>query len=74
MFRIVWNSRGFQLIRVLDKGRMFNAGYYIPEISEPLSQWRSIEAVGNERNCWCIRTMRAHIPLSYQLKILKRIE
>jgi hypothetical protein len=31
------------------KGRKFNAGYYIAEILEPLSQWRSIEAAGNER-------------------------
>jgi hypothetical protein len=38
------------LIKVLGKGRKFNAGYYIAEILEPLSQWRSIEAAGNERN------------------------
>jgi hypothetical protein len=31
------------------KGRKFNAGYYIAEILEQLSQWRSIEATGNER-------------------------
>jgi hypothetical protein len=31
------------------KSRKFNAGYYIAEILEPLSQWRSIEAAGNER-------------------------
>jgi hypothetical protein len=37
------------LIKVLEKGRRFNAGYYIAEILEPLSQWRSIEAAGNER-------------------------
>jgi hypothetical protein len=37
------------LIKVLEKDRKFNAGYYISEISEPLSQWRSIEAAGNER-------------------------
>jgi hypothetical protein len=37
------------LIKILEKGRKFNAGYYITEILEPLSQWRSIEAVGNER-------------------------
>jgi hypothetical protein len=37
------------LIKVLDKGRKFNAGYCIAEILEPLSQWRSIEAAGNER-------------------------
>jgi hypothetical protein len=49
MLRIVWNPRGFYLIKVLEKGRMFNAGYYIAEILEPLSQWRSIEAAGNER-------------------------
>jgi hypothetical protein len=31
------------------KSRKFNAGYHIAEILDPLSQWRSIEAVGNER-------------------------
>jgi hypothetical protein len=37
------------LNRVLEKGRKFNAGYYIAEILEPLPQWRSIEAAGNQR-------------------------
>jgi histone-lysine N-methyltransferase SETMAR len=37
------------LIKVLEKGCMFNAGYYVAEISKPLSQWRSIEAAGSER-------------------------
>jgi histone-lysine N-methyltransferase SETMAR len=37
------------LIEILEKGRKFNRGYYMAEILEPLSQWRSIEAVGNER-------------------------
>jgi hypothetical protein len=45
---IVWNPRRFDLIKVLEKSRKFNAGYYIAEILEPLSQWRSIEAVGNQ--------------------------
>jgi histone-lysine N-methyltransferase SETMAR len=31
------------------KGRKFNAGRYIAEILEQLSQWRSIEAADNER-------------------------
>jgi hypothetical protein len=48
MFTIVWNPRGFHLIKVLEKGRKFNSGYYITEILEPLCQWRSIEAAGNE--------------------------
>jgi hypothetical protein len=37
------------LIKVLEKGRKFNAGYHITEILKPLSQYRSIEAAGNER-------------------------
>jgi hypothetical protein len=49
MLTIIWNPRGFHLTKVLDKGRKFNAGDYIPEIFKPLSQWRSIEAAGNER-------------------------
>jgi histone-lysine N-methyltransferase SETMAR len=49
MLTIVWNPRGVHLIKVLEKGRKFNAGYYIAEILEPLSRWCSIEAVGNER-------------------------
>jgi hypothetical protein len=27
MLTIVWNLRGFHLIKVLEKGRKFNAGY-----------------------------------------------
>jgi hypothetical protein len=46
---IIWNLRGFHLINVLEKSRKFNAGYYIAEIFEPLSQWCSIEAAGNKR-------------------------
>jgi transposase len=49
MLTIVWNPRGFHLIKVLAKGRKFNAGHYIAEILELLSQWLSIEAAGNER-------------------------
>jgi histone-lysine N-methyltransferase SETMAR len=37
------------LIKVFEKDGKFNAGYYIAEIIEPLSQWRSIEAADNER-------------------------
>jgi transposase len=49
MVTIVWNPREFHLIKVLEKGRKFNAGYRIAEILKQLSQWRSIEAAGNER-------------------------
>jgi histone-lysine N-methyltransferase SETMAR len=49
MLTVAWNPRGFNLIKVLEKGRKFNSGYYIVEILEPLSQWRSIEAPGDER-------------------------
>jgi hypothetical protein len=45
---IVWNPRGFHLIKVLEKCRKFNAGYYIAEILGLLSQWRSIEVAGNK--------------------------
>jgi hypothetical protein len=49
MLTIVWNPRGFRLIKVFENGRKFNAGYYIAETLESLSEWRSIETVGNER-------------------------
>jgi histone-lysine N-methyltransferase SETMAR len=49
MLTIVWNPRGFHLIKVLGKGRKFSAGYYIAGILEPLSLWCSIETAGNER-------------------------
>jgi hypothetical protein len=49
MLTIDWNPRGFHLVKVLEKGGKFNAGYCIAEILEPLSKWRSIEAAGNER-------------------------
>jgi hypothetical protein len=74
MLAIIWNPRGFHLIKVLEKGRKFNADYYITDILEPLSQWRSIEAAGNERKLSVHRTMRARIPPNYQLNILTRIE
>jgi hypothetical protein len=45
---IVWNPHGFHLIKVIDKGRKFNAGYFIAEILESLSQRRSIEAPDNK--------------------------
>jgi hypothetical protein len=48
MLMIVWNPRGFHLIKVLEKGRKFHTGYYIAEVLKPLFQWRSIEAAGNE--------------------------
>jgi hypothetical protein len=37
MLAIVWNPRGFHLIKVLEKGGKFNAGYYMAEILESLS-------------------------------------
>jgi hypothetical protein len=48
MLTIIWNPRRFHLIKVLEKDRKFNAGCSIAEILEPLSQWHSIEATGNE--------------------------
>jgi hypothetical protein len=49
MLTIAWSPPGFHLIKVLENGRKFNAGYYITEVLEPLSQWRSIKAAGNEQ-------------------------
>jgi hypothetical protein len=49
MLTIVWNPRGFHLIKVLENGRKVNAGYSIAEILESLSQWRSIETASNEQ-------------------------
>jgi hypothetical protein len=74
MLTIVWNPRGLHLIKVLEKGCKFKAGYYIAEILELLSPWRSMEAAATSENCWCMRTMRSRIPPSYQLNILTRIE
>jgi hypothetical protein len=41
---IVLNPRGFHLIKVLEKDRKFNAGYYITEILKPQSH-RAIKAI-----------------------------
>jgi hypothetical protein len=49
MLTIVWNPRGFHLIKVLENGRKFNAGYDVAKILELLSRWRLIEAAGKER-------------------------
>jgi hypothetical protein len=48
MLTIVWNPREFHLIKILEKDRKFNAGYYLAEMLELLSQWHSTEAAGNE--------------------------
>jgi hypothetical protein len=48
MLIIVWNPRRFHVIKVLEKGRKFNTGYYIAEILKLLSQWHPIEAADNE--------------------------
>jgi hypothetical protein len=45
---IIWKPHGFHLIKILEKGRKFTTAHYIAEILESLSQWRSIEAAGNE--------------------------
>jgi histone-lysine N-methyltransferase SETMAR len=65
MYTIVWNPRWFHLVKVLEKGRKFNAGYYIAEILDPLSQWCSIEAAGNERKL----LVRAHNARPYTAKL-----
>jgi transposase len=49
MLTIVWNLPGFHLTKVPEKDRKFNAGYYIDEMLELLSQRSSIEAGGNKR-------------------------
>jgi hypothetical protein len=77
MLTIVWNPRGFPLIKVLEKGRKLNAGYHIAEILELLSHCSNgaqLKQQATSENCWCMRTMRARIPPSYQLNILTRIE
>jgi hypothetical protein len=43
MLTIVWNPRGFHLIKVLEKGRKFNIGHYIAEILEPISALNNAE-------------------------------
>jgi hypothetical protein len=59
---MVWNRRAFHLIKVLEKGRKFNAGYYIAGILEPLSQWHPIEAADNKRKLWVhVDNARPHI-------------
>jgi hypothetical protein len=49
MLTIAWNQRGLYLIKVPERVRKLNAGYYIAEILEPLAPRRSIEVGGNER-------------------------
>jgi hypothetical protein len=49
MVTIGWNPREFHLIKVLEKGGKFTAGYHSAEILEPLSQWRSTEVADNVR-------------------------
>jgi hypothetical protein len=65
MLTIVWNPRGFHSIEVLEKSRKLKTDCYIAEILKPKSQWRSIEAAGNERKMLIHGTMRVRIPLNY---------
>jgi hypothetical protein len=48
MLTIVWNAQ-VPFDQGSRKSRRFNTNYYIAEILEPLSQWRSKEAAANER-------------------------
>jgi hypothetical protein len=45
---MVWNPRGFLSIKVIGDGDKFNGAYHRAETLSPLSDWRSIEANGNE--------------------------
>jgi hypothetical protein len=68
MLMIVWNPRGFHLIKVLEKGRKFNARYYIVEILEPLPHCPNgaqLKQQATSEKCWCMRAMRACILPSY---------
>jgi hypothetical protein len=67
------SARRFRPIKVLEKGRKFNTGYYIAEVLKPLSQQRSVEAAGKERKL-LVHANNSRIPPSYQLNILTRIE
>jgi hypothetical protein len=74
MLTIVWNPHGFNLIKVLEKDRKFNAGYYIPGALDPLPQRRSIEAGSNERQLLVYADNVRRILPSYQLNMLTRIQ
>jgi hypothetical protein len=58
MLTIVWSLRWFYLIKYLEKDRKFDANYYVAEILESLSQWRSIKAAGNEQK-WLVHADNA---------------
>jgi hypothetical protein len=69
---MIWNPCGFDLIKVIEKDRKSNAGYYIAEILEPQSHCPNgaqLKQRETRENCWCMRTTRAHIQPSYQLNI-----
>jgi hypothetical protein len=74
MLTIIWNPRGFHLIKVLEKDRKFNAGYHIAQIFEHCPNGAQLKQRATSENCWCMRTMRARILPRYQLNILTRIE
>jgi hypothetical protein len=67
MLMIVWDPRGSHLIKVIEKDRKFNAGYYIIEILEPQSHCPNgaqLKQRAKNENCWCMLTMRARMPPS----------
>jgi histone-lysine N-methyltransferase SETMAR len=49
MLTIVWNPHGFHLIKVLEKGRKFNAMNYVTEMRSPLSEWTASDATDSDR-------------------------
>jgi histone-lysine N-methyltransferase SETMAR len=53
MLMIVWNSSGFHLINVLQKGFKFNASLYVTQIPGTLSDWPRIH-VGRTNRKLCV--------------------
>jgi hypothetical protein len=74
MLTIVWNSRGLDLIKVLGKVASSTPAIISLRCESYCPNGAQLKQRATSENCWCMRTMRARIPLSYQLNILTRIE
>jgi hypothetical protein len=74
MLTIVWNPRGFHFIKVLEKVASPTPAITSLRYSSQCPNDAQLKERATSEKCWCMRTMRARMPPSYQLNILTRIE
>jgi hypothetical protein len=74
MLTIVWNSRGFHLINVLENGRKFNAMHHVTDILSPFSKWYASNAPESDRKLAARADNTRPTPQDAQLTSFRKIE